>query len=178
VPVLDSGARGSTITFAQRGIGDVLLAWENEAHLALKEFGADKFEIVTPPLSILAEPPVAVVDKNARRHGTTEVAKAYLNYLYSDEGQEIAAKNFYRPRNQAIAAKIRREFHPAETGHGGPGIRRLGKRRRQPISPMAEFLTRFINHKTSSCSSEQGGGRRVPAVALRKRRIAVQMKQL
>jgi sulfate/thiosulfate-binding protein len=110
VPILDSGARGSTITFAQRGIGDVLLAWENEAHLALKEFGADKFEIVTPPLSILAEPPVAVVDKNAKRHGTTEVAKAYLDYLYSDEGQEIAAKNFYRPRNEAIAAKYAANF--------------------------------------------------------------------
>jgi sulfate/thiosulfate-binding protein len=110
VPILDSGARGSTITFAQRGIGDVLLAWENEAHLALKEFGADNFEIVTPPLSILAEPPVAVVDKNAKRHGTTEVATAYLNYLYSDEGQEIAAKNFYRPRNEAIAAKYAGNF--------------------------------------------------------------------
>ena len=94
----------------QRGIGDVLLAWENEAFLALKEFGADKFEIVTPPLSILAEPPVAVVDKAAKRHGTTEVAKAYLEYLYSDEGQEIAAKNFYRPRNQAIAEKYAANF--------------------------------------------------------------------
>jgi sulfate transport system substrate-binding protein len=110
VPVLDSGARGSTVTFAQRGIGDVLLAWENEAHLALKEFGDDKFDIVTPSLSILAEPPVAVVDKNAKRHGTTEVAKAYLDYLYSDEGQEIAAKNFYRPRNEAIAAKYAANF--------------------------------------------------------------------
>jgi sulfate/thiosulfate-binding protein len=110
VPVLDSGARGSTVTFAQRGIGDVLLAWENEAHLALKEFGDDKFDIVTPPLSILAEPPVAVVTKNAKRHGTTEVAKAYLDYLYSDEGQEIAAKNFYRPRNEAIAAKYAANF--------------------------------------------------------------------
>ena len=110
VPVLDSGARGATITFAQRGIGDVLLAWENEAHLALKEFGDDKFDIVTPPLSILAEPPVAVVTKNAKRHGTTEVAKAYLDYLYSDEGQEIAAKNFYRPRNEAIAAKYAANF--------------------------------------------------------------------
>ena len=118
VPILDSGARGSTITFAQRGIGDVLLAWENEAHLALKEFGADNFEIVTPPLSILAEPPVAVVDKNAKRHGTTEVATAYLNYLYSDEGQEIAAKNFYRPRNPSHRRKIRREFPAIETGHG------------------------------------------------------------
>jgi sulfate/thiosulfate-binding protein len=112
VPILDSGARGSTITFAQRGIGDVLLAWENEAHLALKEFGADKFEIVTPPLSILAEPPVAIVDKNAKRHGTTEVAKAYLDYLYSDEGQDIAAKNYYRPRNATIAAKYAANFTP------------------------------------------------------------------
>jgi len=110
VPILDSGARGSTITFAQREIGDVLLAWENEAHLALKEFGEDKFEIVTPPLSILAEPPIAVVEKNAKRHGTTEVATAYLNYLYSDEGQEIAARNFYRPRNQAIAEKYAANF--------------------------------------------------------------------
>ena len=110
VPVLDSGARGSTVTFAQREIGDVLLAWENEAHLALKEFGADKFEIITPSLSILAEPPVAVVDKNAKRHGTTVVAGAYLDYLYSDEGQEIAAKNFYRPRNEAIAKKYADNF--------------------------------------------------------------------
>ncbi len=110
VPILDSGARGATITFAQRGIGDVLLTWENEAHLALKEFGADKFEIVTPPLSILAEPPVTVVDKVAKRHGTTEVARAYLEYLYSDEGQEIAAKNFYRPSNPAIAKKYAANF--------------------------------------------------------------------
>ncbi len=112
VPVLDSGARGSTITFVQRGIGDVLLAWENEAHLALKEFGTNQFEIVTPSLSILAEPPVAVVDKNARRHGTTDAAKAYLDYLYSDEGQEIAGKNFYRPRSQAAAAKYGKNFAP------------------------------------------------------------------
>ena len=110
VPVLDSGARGSTITFVDHQIGDVLLAWENEAHLALKEYGADKFEIVTPPLSILAEPPVAVVDKNAKRHGTTDVATAYLSYLYSDEGQEIAAQNFYRPRNQAVADKYAANF--------------------------------------------------------------------
>ena len=111
VPVLDSGARGSTVTFAQRQIGDVLLAWENEAHLALKEFGADKFEIVTPSLSILAEPPVAVVDKNAKRHHTIEIANEYLKYLYSDEGQEIAAKNYYRPRNEAIAAKYAANFN-------------------------------------------------------------------
>ncbi len=110
VPVLDSGARGATVTFAKNGIGDVLLAWENEAHLAQKEFGADNFEIVTPALSILAEPPVAVVDKNAKRHRTTEVATEYLKYLYSDEGQEIAAKNFYRPRNEAIAKKYAGNF--------------------------------------------------------------------
>src|SRR6516162_3632336 len=110
VPVLDSGARGSTVTFAERGIGDVLLAWENEAHLALKEFGADKFEIVTPPMSILAEPPVTVVEKNANRHHTAEVANEYLKYLYSDEGQEIAAKNFYRPRNAVIAQKYAANF--------------------------------------------------------------------
>ena len=110
VPVLDSGARGSTVTFAKNGIGDVLLAWENEAHLALKEFGADNFEIVTPSLSILAEPPVALVDKNAKRHHTTDVANEYLKYLYSDEGQEIAAKNFYRPRNQEIAQKYAANF--------------------------------------------------------------------
>ncbi|MDD5200049.1 MAG: sulfate ABC transporter substrate-binding protein, partial [Terrimicrobiaceae bacterium] len=96
VPVLDSGARGSTVTFTERGIGDVLLAWENEAYLALKE-KPGAFEIVTPPLSILAEPPVAVVDKVVDRRGTRDVATEYLNYLYSDEGQEIAGKNFYRP---------------------------------------------------------------------------------
>jgi sulfate transport system substrate-binding protein len=110
VPVLDSGARGATTTFVQRGIGDVLLAWENEAFLAIKEFGADKFEIVVPSASILAEPPVSVVDKVAKRKGTTEVATAYLNYLYSDEGQDIAGRNFYRPRNPQIAAKYAAVF--------------------------------------------------------------------
>jgi len=110
VPVLDSGARGSTTTFAQRGIGDVLLAWENEAHLALNELGKDKFEIVTPSVSILAEPPVAVVDKVAAKHGTTAVAKAYLEFLYTDEAQEIEAKNFYRPRLQKIFAKYSGQF--------------------------------------------------------------------
>ena len=97
VPVLDTGARGSTVTFAQKELGDVLLAWENEAFLVLDEFGADNFDIVYPPTSILAEPPVAIVDKNAEAHGTTELAKAYLEYLYSPEGQTIAAKNHYRP---------------------------------------------------------------------------------
>jgi sulfate transport system substrate-binding protein len=110
VPVLDTGSRGSTITFAQHQVGDVLLAWENEAHLALKEFGTNRFEIVTPSLSILAEPPVAVVEKNAQRHGTLEVSQAYLNYLYSDESQELAAKYFYRPRNEKIAAKYSSVF--------------------------------------------------------------------
>ncbi len=110
VPVLDSGARGATTTFVQREIGDVLLTWENEAFLALKEFGADKFEIVVPSVSILAEPTVSVVDKVARKKGTEAVAKAYLEYLYSDEGQEIAARNFYRPRNAAVAAKYAVNF--------------------------------------------------------------------
>ncbi len=108
--VLDSGARGSTTTFVERGIGDVLIAWENEAYLSVKELGPDKFEIVTPSLSVLAEPPVAVVDKNVDRHGTRKVATAYLEYLYSPEGQEIAAKNFYRPRDPAVAAKHAKEF--------------------------------------------------------------------
>lgn len=110
VPVLDTGARGSTITFVNNGIGDVLLAWENEAFLALKEQGGDQFEIVVPSLSILAEPPVAVVDKNVERKGSREVAEAYLNYLYSDEGQRIAAKNFYRPRNESVAAEFKDQF--------------------------------------------------------------------
>lgn len=110
VPVLDSGARGSTTTFVQRQIGDVLLAWENEAFLAQKEFGADKFEIVAPSLSILAEPPVAVVDKVVDKRGTRKIAEAYLTYLYSPEGQEIAGKHFYRPRNEKVAAKFASQF--------------------------------------------------------------------
>jgi sulfate/thiosulfate-binding protein len=110
VPVLDSGSRGATITFTQHQVGDVLLAWENEAHLALKEFGTKYYEIVIPSLSILAEPPVAIVAKNAQRHGTLTIAHAYLDYLYSDEGQELAAKYFYRPRNETIAAKYSSVF--------------------------------------------------------------------
>ncbi len=110
VPVFDSGARGATTTFIQRGIGDVLVGWENEAHLALKEYGADKFEIVNPSLSILAEPPVAVVEKVAKKKGNEAVAKAYVEYLYSDEGQEIAAKNFYRPRSEVILKKYETKF--------------------------------------------------------------------
>jgi sulfate transport system substrate-binding protein len=110
VPVLDSGARGSTTTFVERGVGDVFISWENEAFLAIKELGPSKFEIVVPSLSILAEPPVAVVDKVADKKGTRAIAEAYLQYLYSDEGQEIAAKNFYRPSNPKIAAKYATQF--------------------------------------------------------------------
>jgi sulfate transport system substrate-binding protein len=110
VPVLDSGARGSTVTFAERGIGDVLLAWENEAWLSLKEFGADKFDIVYPPISILAEPPVAVVDKVVDRRGTRAVAQAYLDYLYTPQGQEIAARNFYRPTDPKVVAAYAKQF--------------------------------------------------------------------
>ena len=110
VPVLDTGARASTITFVNNQIGDVLLAWENEAFLALKEQGGDQFEIVAPSLSILAEPPVSVVDKNVDKHGTRKVAEAYLQYLYSEEGQRIAAKNFYRPRDEKVAAEFAKQF--------------------------------------------------------------------
>jgi len=110
VPVLDSGARGATTTFVERGVGDVLLAWENEALLALKELGPDKFDIVAPSLSILAEPPVAVVDKVVDRKGTRAVAQAYLEYLYSPEGQDIAGQNYYRPIDPKAAAKYAGQF--------------------------------------------------------------------
>jgi sulfate/thiosulfate-binding protein len=112
--VLDSGARGATTTFVQRGIGDVLITWENEGYLALKEFGTDKFEIVTPSLSILAEPPVAVVEKVAKTKGTTAVATAYLEYLYSAEGQDLAGKHFYRPSDPKAAAKYAGQFAPVQ----------------------------------------------------------------
>ncbi|WP_156944147.1 sulfate ABC transporter substrate-binding protein [Bradyrhizobium sp. Ec3.3] len=114
VPVLDTGARGSTVTFVERGVGDVLLAWENEAYLALKEFGPEKFEIVAPPLSILAEPPVTIVDKVADKKGTRSVADAYLQYWYTKEGQEIAARNFYRPRDSEVAKKYENSFAKVE----------------------------------------------------------------
>ena len=107
VPVLDAGARGATTTFVQRRIGDVLLAWENEAQLAVKELGAGRVEIVTPSISILAEPPVALVDRVASKHGTAKVARAYLEYLYSDEGQDVAARNFYRPISKKSGGQIR-----------------------------------------------------------------------
>ena len=110
VPVLDTGARGATTTFVQRGLGDVLIAWENEALLAIKELGPDKLQIVVPTVSVLAEPPVAVVDKVVLRRGTREVAQAYLQYLYSKEGQEIVAQNYYRPRDQEVAAKYSAQY--------------------------------------------------------------------
>jgi sulfate/thiosulfate-binding protein len=110
VPVLDSGARGATVTFVERGIGDALLAWENEAYLAVKELGPAKFDIVAPSLSIVAEPPVSIVDQNVDQHGTRKVAEEYLKYLYSKQGQEIAAKHFYRPRDPAVAAQYATQF--------------------------------------------------------------------
>ena len=110
VPVLDSGARGSTTTFVERGVGDVLLAWENEAILAQKELGPDKFEIITPSISILAEPPVAIVDKVVDKRGTRKVAQAYLDYLYTEEGQEISARHYYRPRLEKVAKKYEKQF--------------------------------------------------------------------
>jgi len=110
VPVLDSGARGATTTFVERGIGDVLIAWENEALLAVKELGPDKFEVISPSWSILAEPPVALVDKVVDKHNTRAVAQAYLDFLYTPEGQEIEAKHYYRPRNPTVAAKYSAQF--------------------------------------------------------------------
>ena len=110
VPVLDSGARGSTTTFVQRGIGDVLVAWENEALLAVEKLGKGDFEIIAPSVSVLAEPPVAVVDKVVDRRGTRKVAEAYLEFLYSPEGQEIAAKHYYRPRSEAVRARYAQQF--------------------------------------------------------------------
>ncbi len=121
VPVLDSGARGSTNTFVQRGLGDVLLAWENEAFLAINELGPDKFEIVTPPESILAEPPVTVIDKVVDKRGTRKVAEEYLKYLYSDEGQKIAARHYYRPINAKIPTKLAKikKFYTIDKDFGG-----------------------------------------------------------
>ena len=110
VPVLDSGARGSTTTFVERGIGDVLIAWQNEALMSIKQLGPDKFELVVPSVSVLAEPPVTVVDRVAQRHGKTEVANAYLEYLYTPEGQEVVARDFYRPRNPVVAVKYKSQF--------------------------------------------------------------------
>ncbi|MFG1477828.1 sulfate ABC transporter substrate-binding protein [Xanthobacter sp. V4C-4] len=113
-PVLDTGARGSTVTFVERGIGDVLIAWENEAYLSVNELGPDKFDIVTPSLSILAEPPVTVVDKVVDKKGTRQVSEDYLKFLYTQQGQEIAAKHYYRPRDEKVAAKFKDTFAPVQ----------------------------------------------------------------
>jgi len=110
VPVLDTGARGATTTFLERGIGDVLINWENEILLGAKKLGADKFDLVIPSISILCEPTVSLVDKNARKHGTKEVANAYLEYLYAPEGQEIAAKHYFRPQSKAVLVKYAKQF--------------------------------------------------------------------
>lgn len=115
VEVLDSGARGATTSFTERGMGDVLIAWENEAYLTLKEFGKEKYEIVNPSISILAEPPVSVVDKTADKKGTKKAAEAYLSYLYSKKGQEIAAKNFYRPRDKEVLKTYEKQFPKIKT---------------------------------------------------------------
>jgi sulfate transport system substrate-binding protein len=141
VPVLDSGARGSTTTFVERGIGDVLIAWENEALLALKELGPDKFDVVAPSVSILAEPPVAVVDKVVDKRGTRAVATAYLEYLYSTEGQELAGQNYYRPIDEKVAAKYAQQFpklnlFTIDQAFGA------GRKRRRHISPTGACSTR------------------------------------
>ena len=113
-PVLDTGARGSTVTFVERGIGDVLITWENEAYLSVNELGPDKFEIITPSVSILAEPPVAVVDKVVDKRGTRAISEAYLKFLYSAQGQELAARNYYRPRDPEVAARFKAQFSPVK----------------------------------------------------------------
>ena len=153
VPVLDTGARGSTVTFVERGVGDVLLAWENEAFLALREFGQDKFEIVAPPTSILAEPPVAVVDNVADKKGTRAAAEAYLKYWYTKEGQEIAARNSYRPRDPEIAKSTR---IPSPRSNCSPSTTcsAAGPRRRRIISPKAASSIRSTR---TDEAPEQGG---------------------
>ena len=149
VPVLDAGARGSTTTFVERGIGDVLIAWENEALLAIKELGPGKFEVVAPSLSILAEPPVAVVDKVAGKHGTKAVAQAYLEYLYTDGGQEIAAKHFYRPRDRGGGGEVRRAVPQGRAWSRWTRCSAGGRRRRPPTSPMGRCSIRSTSRGAS-----------------------------
>ncbi len=145
VPVLDTGARGSTITFAQRGIGDVLIAWENDAFLALQEFGKDKFEIVAPSLSILAEPPVALVDGNVDAKGTRKVAEAYLKYLYTPAAQELIAKNYYRPIDPAAADKEDLARLPEDRAHHcRPDLWRLDQGAGRNSSPTAACSTSIV----------------------------------
>ena len=149
VPVLDTGGRGATTTFAGRGIGDVLLTFENEAALVQKQFPNDQFEVILPSVSILAENPVAWVDHNVQRHHTEAVSRAYLEYLYSDAGQELAAKHFFRPINQAILARYSTRYKPL---NHSPWMtsRAVGRRRCSHISPTAGFLTRSISRTTNS----------------------------
>jgi Bacterial extracellular solute-binding protein len=143
VPVLDSGARGATTTFVERGIGDVFLSWENEAFLAQKELGRDKFEIVVPSLSILAEPPVSVVDKVVDKRGTRQVAEAYLRYWYTAQAQEIAARNHYRPVNADVASNTKGSSRRLRCS-GCPSISATGSARRRRTSPTAARSTRSI----------------------------------
>jgi sulfate transport system substrate-binding protein len=166
VPVLDTGARGSTVTFVQRGLGDVLLAWENEAYLALKEFGPEKFQIVAPSLSILAEPSVAVVDKVVDKKGTRTVAEAYLKYLYSEEAQRIAGKNFYRPTDAKVAAEFAEPVPQAGAVHHRQGFWRLGsgrqgslRRRRQLRSDLHQEIR----------ETQDGSAMSAPVFAITKR---------
>ncbi len=133
MPVLDSGARGATTTFVQRGIGDVLIAWENEALLATEKLGKDQFEIVVPSVSILAEPPVSVVDKVVDKRGTRKVAQAYLEFLYSPEGQEIGAKHYYRPRQADSPREVRGDVPEAADVHDRRGVRRLDEGAADPL---------------------------------------------
>ncbi len=146
VEVLDSGARGATNTFVERGIGDVLIAWENEALLAVNEVGNGQFDIVTPSVSILAEPTVSVVDKVVDKRGTRDVADAYLKYLYSPEGQTIAAKNYYRPRDPVVAAKFAKEF-PQLKLFTIDEVLVVGLKHRKHILPPAGCLMRSVNAK-------------------------------
>ncbi len=145
VPVLDTGARGSTTTFAQRGLGDVLISWENEAFLVLNEFGADGFEIVVPSESILAEPPVALVDGNVDAKGTRKIAQAYLEFLYTPEAQALIAKHFYRPSDPKAAAPEDWPACPSSTSSRSRSASATGRRRRRPTSPTAASSTRSIS---------------------------------
>ena len=153
--VLDSGARGATTSFVQRGQGDVLIAWENEAFLSLKEFGPDKFEIVVPSVSILAEPPVAVVDKVVDKHGTRKLAEAYLKFLYSEEGQEIAARNFYRPRSTKVPAALTAAVSEAEALHHRRYLRRLDQGAKDALR-----RRRRVRFDLSTSIRRSGKGRR------------------
>ncbi len=153
VPVLDTGARGSLTTFAQRGIGDVAISWENEAHLALRERGSALFEIVVPSISVLAEPSVAVVDKVVLRRGTRAVAQAYLEFLYTPEGQEIAAQNFYRPRDAAVAAKYASQFAQVELVDHRP-LRRLEGRAERTLRDRRHL--RSDHDRAQSVAEEMG----------------------